>query len=40
MLVAAADKHHVVPAQPQVAHIYVGRYVDAGQMAYMHRPLA
>ena len=37
VLVAAADKEHLVAAQTQVACVNVGGHIYSGQMADMHR---
>ncbi len=36
MLIAAADEDHRLLSQAQVAHVDVGRHIDAGEVADMH----
>ncbi len=36
MLIAAANKFYVSLSGPLVAHIYICRYIHAGQVADMH----
>jgi len=36
VFVAAADKHHVFALQAQVAHVDVGRHVNARQVTDVH----
>ena len=37
MLVTTADKDHLLLLQAEVAHVDVGRYIDAGQVADVYR---
>ena len=36
MFVASANEHHVLAFQAEVAYIYIGRHVDACEVAYVH----
>ena len=39
MLIGATDVQHVLAFKPQVAHIDVGRHINAGKMPDMHRAI-
>ena len=36
VLVRAADEEYLAALEAQVAHVDVGRHIDAGQMAYVY----
>src|SRR3712207_7177186 len=36
VLVAAADEHHLLLLQPEIAHVDVGRNIYTGQVADVH----
>ena len=39
VLVTSADKHHILSAHPEIAHVNVSGNVCSGKMADMHRTI-
>ena len=37
VLIGAADEEDILSPHPEISYIYVGRHIDSGQMADMHR---